>query len=183
MKLQIVLIIILVVFLPVLVFSQVEPKPNSIKLEAGLGLGVAGHGGGLSGRLAIGFISHKWGGMARLTALDGGKGDYVNNGWGPGGHLTETFYDRAILASRVISKVNSKSQVIASVGIGSFTGRKLIESRQDIIPIDKTVGFAYEIGIASTGHAIGISSRLFGNINKETVYVGVAVSIAFDGRW
>ena len=182
MKLQIVLILILVVFLPVLVFSQVEPKPNSIKLEAGLGLGVAGHGGGLSGRLAIGFISHKWGGMARLTANDGGKGAEVQS-WLGSGRLTEKFYDRAILASRVISKVNSKSQVIASMGIGSFNGDILNESKTSLTTIDKTVGFAYEIGIASTGHAIGISSRLFGNINKETVYVGVAVSIAFDGRW
>jgi hypothetical protein len=167
-----------------MVLSQDEPKPNSIKLEAGLGGTIAGHGAGLSGRLAIGFISHKWGIMIRSTAGDGGDGPKINNsGFGPGDHLIESFNDKAILASRVISKPNGKPQVIASLGFGSFTGRKLNESKKELIHFDKTIGLAFELGTATNGHAFGLSSRLFGNINKEAIYLGVAFSVALDLRW
>jgi len=182
MKLKIGLILFIVVFFPVMLLSQDEPKSNSIKLEAGLGVGYAGQGGGTNLRAAIGFISHKWGAMARLTSMQGGKGATVQ-GWFGDYKVTETFSDQAILASRVLSKTNSKTQVIASVGIGSFLGEKLNESKTSLISIDNTVGLAYEIGVATTSHFVGASCRLFGNINTEAVYIGVAFSIIIGPKW
>jgi len=182
MKLYIGLILFIVVFIPIVTLSQDEQKPNSIKLEAGLGGGFAGQGGGMNLRAAIGFISHKWGAMARLTAQEGGKGPTVQ-GWLGDYQLTESFSDQAILASRVITKTNSKIQVITSAGVGSFLGEKLNESKTSLISIDNTVGLAYEIGLSTTGHFAGVSSRLFGNINKEAVYIGVAFSIIIGPKW
>ena len=181
MRSQLLLILLIVVFTPILALSQDKTKPNSLKLEGGLGAGMAGDGGGINTRLAVGFISHKWGGMVRMTVQKGGSGKRYS-GFDPFG-LNEWFYDRAILVSRVISKNNEKSNIIASAGIGSFYGDKFNESKTSTRQTNKTFGFAYEIGISTTRHFVGFSTHLFGNINNETIYIGLVFSINFSAKW
>jgi hypothetical protein len=151
---------------------------RSIRAEAGLGLGIAGEGGGLSGRLAFSYIAHQWGGMVRMTAFDGAKGTGGSGWFGP---PVEKFYDKAILLSRIISKTSSP-QTIASAGVGWMNGSRLTNQGMELEDIGTTPGFAFELGMATTGSTIGLSLGIMGNLNPESNLFGFFLSLTLGNK-
>jgi len=160
-----------------------ETKKNFIKLDCGLGLGAAGKGGGLSGRLSAGFNIDDWGGTFRMIAANGKNGHYIGAFYSiPGYYLKEHFYENAVLVNHVL-KNYKKSQLAVGVGFSSVRGNRLNEDGSKEIDFDKVYGLAYELTWASTGKIFGGSSQLYGNINKEAIFIGVSLCFSLGYWW
>lgn len=163
--------------------TEVSDSSNvhkSIRVEAGLGPGIAGEGGGLSGRLAFSYLAHQWGGMVRMTAFDGGKGVGTGSGLFSGPPV-EKFFDKAILLSRVISK-RSSSPTIASAGVGWMKGSRLTNQGKELEDIDSIPGFAFELGMATTQSTVGLSLGIMGNLNSESNLYGFFLSLTLGNH-
>lgn len=143
---------------------------QSTRVEIGVGTGMVGEGGGFSGRLAFSYLQPNWGGVIRISAHDGGKG---NSNWF--GRPIETFYDNGILLSYIIKQSNYW-QIIASAGVGSLYGERLTDTKNDLEEFDRVTGFAYEIGIASAGSTLGLSLNIIGNVNSESNLIAFFLS-------
>ena len=144
---------------------------RSARVEVGLGIGFAGEGGGFSGRLAFSYLNHNWGATVKTSAYNGGKG--TNSSW-IGRPKVESFYDNAILLSRVITNNNSL-QTIASVGVGWVNGRRFVQPNQ-LEVFGPITGLAYELGVASTGSTVGFNFSIMGNLNTESSLIGLVIS-------
>lgn len=144
---------------------------KSARFEIGPGFGVAGEGGGFSGRLAFSYLQLNWGGLIRWSGHDGGKGNI--GGWfGP---PREKFYDYGILLSYVpIQGVDY--QIIASAGLGSLYGEQLTDMKYDLEEFG-IIGFVYELGIASAGSTLGWSLNIMGNVNSVSILVAFILSL------
>jgi hypothetical protein len=151
------------------------PSHSSVRLEFGLGPGFVDLTPGFSGRVAFSVIKSNWGGIIRLSVLNGEEG-ISKSGWLRFGPPIEQFYDNAILMSRVL-KNRKSSQFIASVGFGTFYGEKLDETMTDLVSIKRQPGFAYELNFASTRSVIGGSLSIMGNINSERSIFAIMLSI------
>ena len=146
---------------------------QSVRLEIGGGLGIVGKGEGFSGRLAISYHYINWGGVIRISAHDGGEG--TRSGWfGP---PKEKFYDSGILLSYSMSQSESW-QIIASIGVGLLFGERLTKTEFELEDFDPTIGFAYELGIASSGSTFGWSLIVMGNINSVSNLVAIILSLS-----
>ena len=118
-----------------------------------------------------------------MLAANGGQGDYSSGWLGYGsGRIREVFYEKAILVDRVLKKYN-KSQLIAGIGIGSVNGRQLNDDESSLMDLEKTYGFAFKIAREKTGRIVGVSYQLFGNINKEVIFIGAAFNVTFGVWW
>jgi len=175
--------IALITFIPLTCASQSESKSNKLRLEIGLGTGYVEQGSGLGGRAAFSLFLDKWSITARTAYQDGRNGKYI-----PGGHfgsyyiegwyITESYWDKAIIVSREIYKTQ-KFNIFGGMGMGDFNGEKLTSDGSNTFKINKTYGLAYEIGIASTGKFLGLSSHIWGNMNKEAFCIGIVVGLTF----
>lgn len=143
---------------------------QSARFEIGLGMGIVGEGGGFSGQLAFSYLYKNLGGLIRLSANDGKEG---KGGWfGP---PKEAFYDKGILISYIPIQGESW-QMISSAGIGSFSGRRLTNSKYDLEDFDPVIGFAYELGVASAGSTFGWKLNFMGNINSVSNLFAIVLS-------
>ena len=144
---------------------------QSARVEIGGGLGVAGEGGGFSSRLAISYIHLNWGGVIRISAHDGAKG---NGGWfGP---PIEKYYDNGILLLHVLTQSESW-QIIAIAGVGSLYGERLTDTKNHLEEFGRITGFAYEFGIASAGSTLGWSLNMMGNVDSVSKLIAVFLSL------
>ena len=152
----------------------------NIRFELGAGLGVAGQGGGLDGRLATMFVFQNWGGIVRVTAHDGGEGESVQSFIGT--HTAkEKFYDSAILLSHVFIYQNS-IKIIPSAGFGAFWGEKLDDENISLEKFDTVPGFAFELSLSSGGRVCGVAFTFIGNVNAESSAYGIIVSFTIGTR-
>lgn len=145
---------------------------QSARVELGAGLGMVGEGGGFCGRFAFSYLHLNWGGVIRISAHDGGEGN--EGGWfGP---PKEKFYDSGILLSYIIGQSESW-QIIASAGGGLLFGERLTDTKNHLEEFEPTIGFAYELGIASAGSTFGWSLSIMGNVNSVSNLVALFLSL------
>lgn len=153
---------------------------NSFRVELGPGLCKASTVAGFSGRLAMMGLFPKWGGIIRVTAHSGERGQPVQ-GFFRTYDPKEKFYDSAILFSRVLVHHNS-IKIISSAGLGTFWGERLNEDKTDLIEFNRVQGFAYELSFSTSGSIIGITLSLLGNVNAESNLYGITVCFTIGSR-
>ena len=148
--------------------------------EAGLGVGSVGEGGGLNGRLALGLLSGRWGGMARATIHDGGEGvtepGFFSGLFGP---PHETFEEVSVLLTRSL-RAGTDNAVLIGLGVGTMSGRRIDSTDgiglEDLKP---TWGVPFELAIhGGDGRGIGGSLVLSGHLNAEAPQVGLGLAVS-----
>ena len=176
---KVILIILLFLYLSPFTYSVFAQDSTyshqSARVELGVGFGIVSEGSSFSGRLALSYLHLNWGGVIRISALDGKKGIDSGSGWFHGAPI-EKFYDNGILLSYVI-KQGKSWQTIASAGVGSLYGKRLTDTKDDLEEFGRITGFAFELGIASAGSTFGWSLNIMGNINSESNLIGVYLSL------
>ena len=163
--------------------EQALSKTNTAKLDLGLGFGAAGTGAGLSGRIALGFNIHNWGATVRSMVANGKTGKYIDS-WlfGGGYYLREGFFENAVLLDHVVKHFD-KSQLSTGIGISTVRGNWLNDDGSSEIEFDKVYGFAFEVSLATIGKVAGTSAQVYGNINKEAIFVGVSWCLTLGVWW
>lgn len=180
---KITLSVIIILILPFFSFAQEQEIPlNNLRLDIGLGPGLAGEGGGLSGRAALSYHHSNWGGALRLTAHDGSKGESSGSGFLSFGPPIEKFYEKAILGSYIFHQ-DETLQYIGKLGYGEIYGECLNDTKQKLVNLKNTPGLAFELSLASYKRTIGWSVNIVGNLNSEATFVAIIISISLGGQF
>jgi hypothetical protein len=156
-----------------------------VRLEAGLGVGKVGEGGGLNGRLAGGLLVGRWGGMVRITAHTGGEGTsepgfagaVVSALYGP---PVESFYEAGLLLTRSLAP-DRPHRILLSVGLGALWGRRIDPADSvGLADLERTWGIPVELALyGGDGRGWGVGILLSGHINSESPQFGIVTSINF----
>ncbi len=160
-------------------FSTGVTAQASVRVEAGLGVGAVGEGGGLNGRLAAGFLLGRWGGLVRVTMHDGGTGTpepgLFSGMFGP---PVELFEDAGILFTRSLVS-HPPHRVLLSLGIGTIWGRRIDpEDGVGMVDLDRTWGIPLELALYfGDGRGVGFGILVAANLNREVPQFGIMTSL------
>lgn len=151
------------------------------RMEAGLGFGMVGEGGGLNGRLAAGLSGEHWGGLARRVVHDGGEGraepcSFICLG---DGTVAETFHETSLLVTRSLTGSN----LLLDAGIGRMSGRRLDPDGRGLVEIPATWGVPVELAYYGARN-LGLIGAfiLSAHLNREASQFGAMASIGLGLR-
>ena len=169
---------ILLLALAVMPSSAVSQDTSPLSIELGLGLGYAGHGGGLSGKVAVRVIPRTWGIGVRLMAMDGARRG--GRGFLFGGPI-ESFTEKSVLIHRRIV-TSAGTRIYIGAGVGRLSGRRFIGSSTEFEKDVSELGMSVEASaFVPPGDRVRLAVSAHGHFGPGGVTAGFTVGVAFGG--
>ncbi len=159
----------------------VSQDTNPLSVELGLGVGTAGHGGGLSGKFAVRVIPRTWGIGVKLMGMDGARRRASPTICFIFCDPIESFTEKSVLIHRRIV-TSGGSRIYIGAGVGRLTGRRFIGSSTEFDTNVSELGMSFEASISvPPGAGIRLALAAQGHIGPGGVTASFTVGVAVGG--